>query len=58
MKILIIGGDKRLVSLKQILNDNNFNVETSYLNSNDENLKSLNDFDIIFLPIPFSKNNF
>lgn len=58
MKVLIIGGDNRFISLEKTLKDNNFKVETSYLNSNDENLKSLNDFDIIFLPIPFSKNNF
>lgn len=58
MKILIIGGDNRFISLEKTLKDNNFKVETSYLNSNDENLKSLNDFDVIFLPIPFSKNNF
>lgn len=58
MKILIIGGDNRSISLQKILNNNNFKTKTSYLNSNDENLKYVNTSDIIFLPIPFSKNNF
>ena len=58
MNILILGGDERFISLEKILNENNFKTKTSFLNSNDENFKKINNFDIIFLPIPFSKNNF
>lgn len=57
MKILIIGGDDRFVSLKDILIENNFKVYDAFLNSGDENLKNLNKYDIIFLPIPFERNS-
>lgn len=56
METLIIGGDERFVYLKQTLIENNFYVKDLYLNSSYELNEDLNNFKIIFLPIPFSKN--
>lgn len=58
MKILIIGGDERFISLENTLRENKFNTETLFLNSNDKNIDNINDFDLIILPIPFLKNNY
>ncbi len=58
MKILIIGGDERFVYLKQTLIDNKFYVNDLFLKSSQELNEELNNFDIIFFPIPFAKNGF
>ena len=57
MKVLIIGGDKRFVCLKDTLIKNNYNVNSIFLNHKDEELTNINDYNVILLPIPFSKNN-
>lgn len=57
MNLLIIGGDERSISLKNILKDNNFNTHSLFLNVDDKEIKNLNDFDTIFLPIPFERNS-
>lgn len=57
MNILILGGDKRSISLKEILIENKFNVKSLFLNYNDKNITNINEFDIVILPIPFLKND-
>lgn len=58
MNILILGGDKRLVELKKKLEKNNHNVKSLFLNYKDNSINDINEFDTVFLPIPFLKNNF
>lgn len=58
MKILIIGGDNRFIHLKQTLINKDFYIKDMFLDSVEEVKESLNNFEIIFLPIPFSKNDF
>lgn len=59
MKILIIGGDERFISLENTLKENKFNTESLFLNSSNKNIdKNINEFDLIILPIPFLKNNY
>ena len=56
MKILIIGGDERFISLKHILIKQNFEVDTLFLDNKNNQINKINDFNIIFLPIPFLRN--
>lgn len=58
MKILLIGGDERTISLNEILNSNNFETQTLFINSNSTIIKNINEFDSIFLPIPSDRNGF
>ncbi len=58
MKTLIIGGDERFVYLKQTLINNKFSVSELFLQSSEELNEELNNFELIFLPIPFLKNGF
>lgn len=57
MNLLIIGGDERSICLKNILENNNFNTHSLFLNTDKNEIKNLNNFDTIFLPIPFERNS-
>ncbi len=61
MKILLVGGDERFLSLKDILHKNGFTCENIFLDFQDkiEDLQErIYNFDIVILPIPFVRNGF
>lgn len=61
MKILIIGGDERLINLKKVLFENKFSCESIFLNEKDtvEDLNSkIKNSDMLIFPIPFLRNGF
>ncbi len=55
MKFLILGGDKRILFLKEMLSKKH-SVEDSFL-THEHKIKDINDFDIIILPVPFTRRN-
>ena len=59
-RYLLVGGDKRQEYLYNILSSKNFNVDSLFLNNNDdikESLEKISNANVIILPIPSTTDN-